>query len=184
MQPSQFPVATRRCLRCRAGRNQRPVMPAGALRTPWRWALLLGCLVWLALVASPPVLAWAGMGFEALPRSLLHPVCHQIADRSFHWLGVPLAACHRCTGLYVGFTLGVALWPYLRRMAARLSANPRWIAAFFAPLLVDVLVGNTPMSRFTTGLVAAFPVALLPLLAIGELQSRSTARHTNSTDGR
>lgn len=172
MQPCQFPVATRR----HAGWNQGPVAA--------RWALLLCCLGWLALVASPPVLAWAGTGWAALPRWLLQPVCHQIAERSFHWLGAPLAACHRCTGLYVGFTLGIALWPHLHRMAARLRANPRWIAAFFAPLLIDVLMGNTPMSRFTTGLVAAFPVALLPLLAIDELQARSTARHTHSTDER
>lgn len=176
MQPSQLAVATRRYLRLCAGWNQGPVTA--------RWALLLGCVGWLTLVASPPLLAWAGTGLEALPRWLLHPVCHQIPERSFHWLGAPLAACHRCAGLYVGFALGVALWPHLRGMAARLSANPRWIAAFFAPLLVDVLVGNTPMSRFTTGLVAAFPVALLPLLAIGEWQARSTARHTNSTNTR
>lgn len=184
MQPSQHLVAARRWLRCRAGWMRGPATPAGALRAPWRWALLIGCVAWLALVAVPPLLAWTGSGLAALPHALLHTVCHQIPERSFHWLGAPLAACHRCTGLYVGFTLGVALWPHLRGAAARLDANPRWIAAFFVPLLVDVLVGNTPMSRFATGLVAAFPVALLPLLAIREGQTRSTARHITSTDGR
>lgn len=174
MQSNRLAADTRRYLRCQAGWNQWPGTA--------RWALLLGCVGWLALVASPPLLALAGTGFAALPHWLLHPVCHQIPERSFHWLGVPLAACHRCTGLYVGFTLGVALWPHLRGMAARLSANPRWTAAFFVPLLIDVLAGNTPMSRFATGLVAAFPVALLPLLAIGELQARSTARHNTSSD--
>lgn len=179
MQPRQLPVASR----CRVGRIRGPA-PPGALCTPWRWALLFGCVAWLVLVAAPPLLARAGSELAALPHLLLHTVCHQNPERSFHWSGAPLAACHRCTGLYVGFTLGVALWPHLGGAAARLGANPRWVAAFFVPLLVDVLVGNTPLSRFATGLVAAFPVALLPLLAIGDLQARPTACHTTSTDGR
>lgn len=155
-----------------------PALPVDALRTPWRWALLLGCVAWLALVAAPPLLAAAGSSHAELPRWLLHMVCHQNPERSFHWHGVPLAACHRCTGLYVGFALGVVLWPHLRAATAWLSGNPRWVAVFFAPLLVDVLLGNTPLSRFATGIVAAFPVALLPLLAAGELRRGGTAHRT------
>ena len=137
----------------------------------WRWALLLGCLAWLFLVASPPLLAAAATPLEALPRLLLSPVCHQLPERSFALSGVAFAACHRCVGLYIGFTLGVALWPRLGTAAAWLAAHPRWIVAFFAPLGVDVLLANTPASRFATGLVAAFPVALLPLLALAERRS-------------
>ena len=170
MQPKQTPAAMRRESRCRDKTEPGPALPADALRTPWRWALLLGCVAWLALVAAPPVLAAADSSYAALPHWLLHMVCHQHPERSFHWLGVPLAACHRCTGLYLGFTLGVVLWPRLRGAAAWLGGNPRWVAVFFAPLLIDVLIGNTPLSRFATGVVAAFPVALLPLLAAGELR--------------
>ena len=135
------------------------------LRTPWRWGVLLACLAWLALVLAPPF----AMGYADLWRWLLHPVCHQIPERSFHLFGEPLAACHRCTGLYIGFTLGVLVWPRLPALAARLQANPRWVAVFFLPLLVDgAVVLNTPASRFATGLVASFPVALLPLLALAQ----------------
>ncbi|MYF31150.1 MAG: DUF2085 domain-containing protein [Gammaproteobacteria bacterium] len=135
------------------------------LRTPWRWSLLAGCVAWWALVLAPP---FAG-AYADLARLLLHAICHQIPERSFHLFGEPLAACHRCTGLYAGFTFGVLVWPWLPILAARLSANPRWIAVFFVPLLLDwAIVWNTPLTRFATGVVASFPVALLPLLALGE----------------
>ena len=119
---------------------------------------------------APP---FAG-AYADLARWLLHPVCHQIAERSFHLFGEPLAACHRCTGLYAGFTLGVLVWPWLPTLAARLAANSRWVAVFFVPVLLDwAIAWNTSGTRFVTGAVASFPVALLPLLALGE-QIRGT----------
>ena len=132
------------------------------LRTPWRWCLLVGCICWLALVFAPPFVGH----YAELVRWLLHAVCHQIPARSFHLFGEPLAACHRCTGLYVGFAVGVLVWPWLSSLAARLAADPRWVAAFLLPLVIDwAIVVNIPPTRFVTGFVAAFPVALLPLVA-------------------
>lgn len=141
------------------------------LRTPWRWCLLFGCICWLAIVLAPP---FAGPYAEVV-RWLLHTVCHQIPERSFHLLGEPLAACHRCTGLYMGFAAGLLVWPWLPVIAARLAANPRWVVVFLLPLAIDwAIVVNTPESRFATGLVAAFPVALLPLVAFTQRISQST----------
>lgn len=132
------------------------------LRTPARWGLLVACVGWLALVLAPPFAA----PYAEVVRWLLNTVCHQIPERSFHLLGEPLGACHRCTGLYVGFALGILVWPWLPSLASRLAANPRWIAVFLVPLAIDwALVVNTSATRFVTGLVAAFPVALLPLVA-------------------
>lgn len=129
------------------------------------WGLLLASLCGLAVVVAPPVAAAGGWPYADLLRWLLHPVCHQIPARSFHLFGQPLAVCHRCLGLYVGFTLGVAAWPHLPSLASKLASAPRSIVAFFAPLLIDLfLVQNTAASRFATGLIASFPVALLPLL--------------------
>lgn len=151
-------------------------MDRASLQTLGGRLLLLACLVWLALVVAPAAFAalapeWALAG--ELARLLLHPICHQLPERSFALAGVPFAACHRCTGLYLGFMLGVALWPHLPRLAAKLAARPRWVAVFMVPLAVDVVVDNTPASRFATGLLAAFPAALLPLLALAE-RNRST----------
>ena len=139
--------------------------PLTDLPTPWRWLLLAGCAGWLALVLAPAFAA----DYAELVRWLLHPICHQIPERSFHVLGEPLGACHRCTGLYVGFTLGVLAWPWLPTLASKLASNPRMVAVFFVPLLIDwAVLANTPASRFLTGLVASFPTALLPLLALAQ----------------
>ena len=149
-----------------------------ALQTPWRWALLAACFLWLALVSSPALVAapeWR-TAFEWLPdllRWLLHPICHQLPARSPHLFGEPLAACHRCMGLYLGFTLGIAVWPLLPALARRLAANPRCVAACLIPLGIDwALLENTAASRFATGMVASFPVALLALIAVAQLRCR------------
>ena len=136
--------------------------PLTDLRTRWRWLLLAACVCWLGFVFAPPFVS-----DPDLLRWLLHPGCHQIPGRSFHLLGEPIAVCHRCTGLYVGFTLGVLLWPWIPGLATKLTTNPRWVGLFFVPLLVDWAVTvNTPASRFATGVVASFPVAVLPLVAL------------------
>ena len=129
--------------------------------------MLLGCSCALALVVAPPLLAASGWPYAEVLRWLLHPVCHQQAERSFHLFGEPLGVCHRCTGLYLGFTLGVAIWPRLPTLAAKLAAQPRCIVLFAVPLAIDWLGVNSPVSRFATGMIAAFPVGLLPLLALG-----------------
>ena len=150
------------------------------LQTRWAYALLIGCLCWLALVAAPPLAAAAGSPYADVLRWLLHPVCHQLPDRSLHLLGEPLGACARCTGLYVGFTFGVAAWPLMPQLAARLASRPRWVAVFMVPLIVDVILPSTTLSRFATGFAAAFPCALLPLLAIRDLAAlRSSRKHPN-----
>lgn len=135
-----------------------------------RWLLAGGCALGLSLVALAPFAAHRGLATADLLYRAFDPVCHQLAARSFHLWGEPLAVCHRCTGLYLGFLLGVVLWPRLARAGRRLLAAPRWILLFFAPMAIDVaLLGNVPASRFLTGLLAAFPVALLALAALAQL---------------
>ncbi|MEE2778858.1 MAG: DUF2085 domain-containing protein [Acidobacteriota bacterium] len=142
-------------------------------RSPLYWGLAGGCLGWLTLVVTAPLGAareWDGSGVLYW---LFHSICHQLPERSFHVLGEPFAACHRCTGLYLGFTLGVAVWPSLIGLGDRLLARPRWILLFFVPLAVDVaIVSNTAPTRFLTGLVAAFPAALFCLVALAQLGER------------
>ena len=154
---------------------------AGALRTPQRWALLAACFLWLALVSSPALVTafeWrTELGWlPDLLRWLLQPICHQLPARSPHLFGESLAACHRCMGLYLGFTLGVATWPLLPALAHRLAANPRCVVVCFIPLGIDwALLENTAMSRFATGVVASFPVALLALIAIAQRGTGTSA---------
>ena len=164
---------------------QKPLL-AAELGGGWRTVLQLACIAALALAIVPPVLAAAGSPYGEVLRWLAHPICHQLAERSFHLLGEPLAVCQRCTGMYAGFTLGLFLWPLLQYPAARLAANPRWVLAFLLPLCIDWALPNTPVSRLATGLIAGFPVALLVLLALptakikGGLGGRARGRHVPS----
>jgi uncharacterized membrane protein len=143
-------------------------------RGPWA-CLVVACAIGLGLVLAAPWAAHRGSWIAPLLYAVFDPVCHQIAERSFHLGHEPFAVCHRCTGLYLGFALGIVVWPALPIAAARLLERPRTIVLFAIPLAIDaVLLANTPGSRFATGLIAAFPVALLVLAAVADI-----ARPTN-----
>ena len=137
------------------------------------WLLVAGGLLWVGAALLAPY--GRSRGWEAAPwlYAFFHPVCHQLPDRSFACFGHPLAVCHRCLGLYLGFLAGLLAWPSLPRLGRRLLDRPRWVLAFFVPLGADVALGaSTAGSRFATGLVAAFPVALLLLAAAAQLTDR------------
>ncbi len=132
--------------------------------------LLLATSLWLALVLAAPWARSEGWEWGAWLYAFFAPVCHQIAERSFHFLGEPLAVCHRCTGLYVGFGVGLVAWPRLGRARNRLREHPRLMLAFFAPILIDaLLLPNTPLTRFVTGFLASFPVGLFAWIAALDL---------------
>ena len=131
-----------------------------AVRSARYWTLLGLTSIWLAALLLPPLAAhagWPGAGLAYLPFS---PICHQIPERSFLWLGQPLAVCHRCSGIYLGFWLGLILFPYWRALALQLWARPRLLLAFFLPMAINVMLDNTAASRFATGFAAGFPVSL------------------------
>ena len=143
--------------------------------------LALLSLVWvLALplaadmrATAPERNAWAltvSRGVYALG----HFVCHQRRERSFSWAQVPWPVCARCTGIYVGVAVGLAVamsarrW---RRSVARRSLTPAQVRAALAIAALPIAVsltwewttGQTPshLVRAATGLVAGVIVALL-----------------------
>jgi uncharacterized membrane protein len=145
-------------------------LPRGRLR-----ACLVGaCALVLGLVLAAPWAAHHRSWLAPLLYAVFDPVCHQLSERSFQLWNEPFAVCHRCTGLYLGMALGIALWPAFPIAGRRLLERPRAILLFAIPLAIDaVLLDNTPASRFTTGLIAALPAALLPLAAIADLARRA-----------
>ncbi len=83
----------------------------------WRAVLVgstLALLLWSAGIlltpvaaASPPLLSRVAAAFYLVGGA----VCHQRPERSFHWRGVQLPVCGRCTGLYVAAAAGsLAAW--------------------------------------------------------------------------
>lgn len=137
------------------------------------WLLLVAC-AWL-LVLGPPVALHSGFALVArLLYATLAPVCHQLASRSFLWLGYPLGLCARCTGLLLGFSVGV-MWIYLRRRGRPKLPHRAWLLGSGAFLGADSmapwlgLYANTHMTRCLTGWLFGACVAPCAVIAIAEL---------------
>jgi len=132
--------------------------------------LAAGAVAWLTAVFVAPLARSQGWAFAGVLYAAFHQVCHQIPERSFHAFGYPLAVCHRCFGLYLGGALGLAVWPRSTSVREWLLERPRLVPLFVVPLVVDaILIPNTVVTRFATGLLAAFPVALLVWAAADQI---------------
>jgi uncharacterized membrane protein len=127
-----------------------------------RWAL--GAL--LASVGLWPLLPVASHYWPVtlpLERALalwfdLH--CERDPARTLSVLGVPLAVCARCSGIYFGLGIGALLgWPRLTPRALRL-----WMLGAAALMLADVALETRGMHgawaavRLLTGMLLAYPV--------------------------
>ena len=126
-----------------------------------------------------------------LARLAYRPVCHQIPDRSLILGGQPFAVCARCTGLYLGGAVGLAL---MALGCGRLRVPRRlWLLVAVTPTVLDFGMGHLTGVGLPNlaRLVAAFPAGLMLgwYLAIGIADlARSighraveTATTTNST---
>ena len=129
--------------------------------------LLLISLAWLAAIVAPPYL-WAGGHYTSslLIYQCFSGICHQIPERTFHFRGFPLGVCSRCTGIYLGFFLGLLFYPLLRNLRNGSFPARRWLVAAALPMVIDFTAGYTKLwansfsSRTATGIlfgsVAAF----------------------------
>lgn len=129
--------------------------------------LLAGCALWLGAIVFAPIAATRDLAVAPWLYLFFDPVCHQISERSFHVARHALAVCHRCSGLYVGFSLGLLLVPRTDRIRTWLLDQPRRTLYFAVPMLIDwTLPMNIAASRFGTGLLAAAPIAALIWAAV------------------
>ncbi len=93
------------------------------------FVILFLSFIWCSLFMSVPFLAEGNFFCRKLTGFIFlffSPICHQDPGRSFHLMGHPLAVCSRCSGIYIGFLLGVAVYPFLRRFN-RKPPPPRWV---------------------------------------------------------
>ncbi len=67
----------------------------------------VGFFIGLSLVVGLLAIGWLGLDWG---HTLFSQLCHQDSDRCLTIGGTPLAVCSRCTGVYVGITLGCFLW--------------------------------------------------------------------------
>src|SRR3954469_3493660 len=133
-------------------------------------ALLLGSVLWAALVVAVPSVAKAARpGSPAVLASVAvygvgGLVCHQRADRSFHTAGVRWPVCARCAGLYVGAgTAALVLLLAPRRWSS--SAGRRlpaivWLLIAAAPTVASWGVERLGVMTFSNAARAALAVPL------------------------
>ncbi|MBI4546493.1 MAG: DUF2085 domain-containing protein [Ignavibacteriae bacterium] len=137
--------------------------------------IVLVCLafIWCIAPVLPPMLAWHVSPANPLSSQLytwFSHICHQVDSRSLHLFGMKLSVCARCSGIYVGFFLGVVLSPFLSRRVS-LSAI-KWWALALLPMLIDIALdvlgihSSTIVTRVATGVVFGVNAAfiLTPLI--------------------
>ena len=123
-------------------------------------ALMTISVVWIGLIfAAPGLMAERRFFASTIIYQGFSAVCHQITERSFHFHGFPLGVCSRCTGVYAGFVIGLAIYPFLRDLREE-KFPARWILIVSAiPVAIDFAGGflglftNTFFSRALTGMV-------------------------------
>jgi uncharacterized membrane protein len=137
------------------------------------YATVAALVVLLGVVLAPFLESWSGVRPSAL-RLVYAPLCHQIAERSLFVFGAPLAVCARCTGLYLGAMLGLAL---AKRLGVGRAAAVRraWLGALVLPTLVDgalALLGLSPLAdvpRFLLAIPAGGAAGMLLAVGIHDL---------------
>jgi len=97
----------------------------------------LGYWLWFGGILLAPYLRSRSSPWASFAYALYSPVCHQIAGRSLRCFGRPLAVCARCTGIYLGFLIGLGLYPFLRGWRRLSLPSSRVFYLVSAPILLD-----------------------------------------------
>lgn len=151
-----------------------------------RYARLALVLVWgglaVAAIAAPLFAARADSFLAGTLYLLLSRACHQIPGRSFRFFGYPWAACHRCSGIYLGLLAAAMFSPGDPSALASHIRRRTWVALATLPLLTDALLpltgiwANTPVSRFVTGFTFGAMLSSLLVPGVSELLARCLRR--------
>lgn len=97
----------------------------------------LGYWLWFGGILLAPYLRSRSSPWASFAYAVYSPVCHQIAGRSLRCFGRPLAVCARCTGIYLGFLIGLGLYPFLRGWQRLSLPSSRVFYLVSAPILLD-----------------------------------------------
>jgi uncharacterized membrane protein len=135
----------------------------------WTIALPLG-----AWIASRAHASGAASALAIAIYGIGGVVCHQLRERSFHLWSAQLPVCARCTGVYLGAAIGVAvpairpseagpskLGPYRARTIVIAAAMPS-----LATLVYEWTTGDMPSNwiRFAAGLPLGVAASWLMLM--------------------
>jgi uncharacterized membrane protein len=113
--------------------------------------------------------------FTAFVYTVGSVVCHQIPERSFHLSGMQFPVCARCTGLYLGGAIGMALW--LASRERNLSSRTARIALLVAAVPTLVTFATAEVGWWDPiNAVRATIAALLGVVA-GVVVAAGLSRH-------
>jgi uncharacterized membrane protein len=138
--------------------------------------------LWVGGILLAPYLRSRNSPWSGLAYAVYSPVCHQVADRSLLCFGQPLAVCARCTGIYLGFCLGLGFYPFLRGWRRiSLPSVPVFLIVSI-PIVLDTAANflgfwqTTAAVRLATG---AFWGTLLPFYFIAGIADLLISRQKN-----
>jgi uncharacterized membrane protein len=144
------------------------------------WLIVsIGTLLFVSLIVMAPLAAAAH--HDSLAGTLYHSfglLCHQLPERSFFIAGHKFAVCSRCTGVYLGFVVTLALYPLLKSLRRTDLPARKWLIAASVPLLIDFGVTffgvweNTHTTRFLTGMLLGSVMVFYVMPGIVELSLR------------
>lgn len=123
------------------------------------------------ILGMAAICSWAiANGASMQWRLLFRVLCHGRVERSLPLFDVPMPICSRCTGIYVGMLIGIALFPLIRWLRERTMRVVALIA--ITPLGIDgvtQLLGlreSINPLRIATGLIAGLAFGLWILSAV------------------
>ena len=131
--------------------------------------VLFGTFAWCAALFLAPVFSLSSGPLHAAGGVLytfFHPICHQLEERSFHVFGLPLAACARCSSIYLAFLLGTLVYP---TFSHSLRPSRLLLAIAVSPMLLDVVTGMLGVhnvTNLTRAMTGAFFGAIIPFVII------------------
>jgi uncharacterized membrane protein len=144
---------------------------------------LLGTLGWLAAIFLAPYFeSRSAAGAASVLYAMFAPVCHQIPERSFFFLGFPLAVCGRCLGVYTGFLAGLLAYPAVRGFRRVALPSLPLFVLLSLPIGLDFgggLLGlwTSPIGlRYATGFVWGTALPYFFVTGLAELLGRRTPR--------
>jgi len=140
-------------------------------------------LIFVGLTALAPLAL--GYGHESSANILYEMfgrVCHQNPERAFYVGGHPLAVCARCTGIYLGFAMGVLAYPIVRSLRRVDAPARKWLIWAAVPTVLDFSLGflgileNSHLSRWATGALLGGAAAFYVVPGLVDLSLMASRR--------